>query len=317
MEVSVIIVSMNNYEVLSRCLDSIRTHTSTSYEVFVVAYLFSPENLQHLRQNYPWAQIIESNEIRGFSANNNLALRKATGKYCFVLNDDTKIESDVITSLAATFDQLPSEAAVVSPKLLFADHSLQYCGRPEINWKTYVLAQLGLWREKTVESPYTNRIGIFRTYNLVGAAFMIKTDIFRQMGFFDEYYFFCPEDIALSTALNRRGYFCYVNASVELIHYEGCSGKTHISQIKTATAPAGEKGVIRFLSGSSVVLYIFLTCFACVIAVLRSLKYRIQNKVSGDNASIMSAANRNVAAALLTRKSPKEIFVKYYNRIKH
>ena len=95
MEVSVIIVSMNNYEVLSRCLDSIRTHTSTSYEVFVVAYLFSPENLQHLRQNYPWAQIIESNEIRGFSANNNLALRKATGKYCFVLNDDTKIESDV------------------------------------------------------------------------------------------------------------------------------------------------------------------------------------------------------------------------------
>ena len=112
MEVSVIIVSMNNYEVLSRCLDSIRTHTSTSYEVFVVAYLFSPENLQHLRQNYPWAQIIESNEIRGFSANNNLALRKATGKYCFVLNDDTKIESDVITSLAATFDQLPSEAAV-------------------------------------------------------------------------------------------------------------------------------------------------------------------------------------------------------------
>lgn len=36
---------------------------------------------------------------------------------------------------------------------------------------------------------------------------MIKTDIFRQMGFFDEYYFFCPEDIALSTALNRRGYF--------------------------------------------------------------------------------------------------------------
>jgi len=75
--------------------------------------------------------------------------------------------------------------------------------------------------------------------------------------------------------------------------------------------------VIRFLSGSSVVLYIFLTCFACVIAVLRSLKYRIQNKVSGDNASIMSAANRNVAAALLTRKTPKEIFVKYYNRIKH
>ena len=49
MEVSVIIVSMNNYEVLSRCLDSIRTHTSTSYEVFVVAYLFSPEYSDSVR----------------------------------------------------------------------------------------------------------------------------------------------------------------------------------------------------------------------------------------------------------------------------
>ena len=82
MEVSVIIVSMNNYEVLSRCLDSIRTHTSTSYEVFVVAGRGAPGGRRRGGRNYPWAQIIESNEIRGFSANNNLALRKATGKYC-------------------------------------------------------------------------------------------------------------------------------------------------------------------------------------------------------------------------------------------
>lgn len=312
MEVSVIIVSMNNYEVLGRCLDSIRAHTSAAYEIFVVAYLFVPENLRRLKQNYPWVQIIESNEIRGFSANNNLALRKATGKYCFVLNDDTKIESDVITGLLATFDLLPSETAVVSPKLLYADHSPQYCGRPKINWRTYILSQFGLWHEKTVKSPYTNRTGIFRTYNLSGAAFMIKTHIFKQLGFFDEYYFFCPEDIALSTTLNKRGYLCYVNASTELIHYEGASGGERISQIKTATMPAGEKGTIRFLAGSSAVSYILLTCFTCIMASLRSLKYRLKSKAPGDNASIISKANRNVAAALLTKKTPKEIFVKYY-----
>lgn len=316
MEVSVIIVSMNNYEMLSGCLESIRTHTSTSYEVFVVAYLFSPDNLQRLVQNYPWVQIIESNEIRGFSANNNLALRKAAGKYCFVLNDDTKIESDVITSLATSFDRLPQETAVVMPQLLYADRSLQYCGRPEINWKTYIMSQLGLWHEKTGKSPYTNQTGIFKTYNISGAAFMIKTQLFEQLGFFDEYYFFCPEDIALSTVLNKLGYFCYVNASAEVIHFEGASGGKHISQIQTATMPAGEKGTIRFLAGSSSVSYILLTCFTCIMASLRSLKYRLKSKTSGDNASIISKANRNVAAALLTKKTPKEIFVKYYGRIK-
>jgi hypothetical protein len=55
-----------------------QTH-STTYEIWVVAYLFSPENLAKLRAAYPEANIVESNEIRGFSENNNLALRQANG----------------------------------------------------------------------------------------------------------------------------------------------------------------------------------------------------------------------------------------------
>lgn len=56
-----------------------------SYETLVVAYLFSKENLEKVKHDFPWVTFIESNEIRGFSENNNLALRQAKGKFCFVL----------------------------------------------------------------------------------------------------------------------------------------------------------------------------------------------------------------------------------------
>ena len=83
--VSIVIVCMNNIRQLSDCLDSIKKHTKkVTYEVLLVAYFFNDDNLKKLKDNYPWVRIIVSNEIRGFSANNNLALKQAQGEYCFV-----------------------------------------------------------------------------------------------------------------------------------------------------------------------------------------------------------------------------------------
>ena len=89
MEVSIVIVCMNRPDYLYPCLESIRAHTSVSYEVWVVAYRFSPENMAALRADWPSVRIVENNALSGFSENNNLALRQVQGRYCFIVNDDT------------------------------------------------------------------------------------------------------------------------------------------------------------------------------------------------------------------------------------
>ena len=95
-DVSIVIVCMNNLKNLYPCLESIKKYTTVSYETLVVAYLFSKENLEKVKKDFPWVTFIESNEIRGFSENNNLALRDAKGEYCFVVNDDTEMKMDVV-----------------------------------------------------------------------------------------------------------------------------------------------------------------------------------------------------------------------------
>ena len=315
-KVSIVIVCMNNLKNLYPCLTSIREHTSVDYETFVVAYLFSQENLRKVKRDFPWVTFIESNEIRGFSENNNLALRQAKGKYCFVVNDDTEMKMPVIDILFHTIESLPEQVAIVSPTLINWDGTVQVCGVPPINWKTALLEKMHLWH-RNKQKQYVNKQGIFKSYNIIGAAFLIKTEIFKKVGWFDERYFFCPEDIALSTTLNKMGYECYVNDDAKIIHYEGMSSKS-LSLVQTATKPAARRGSIIFFSEGNVfleailrILYTSITLMEFIVHFCLGAIRKCPNKYY-----VLALGEWNIIKTSFSRKSPKDIFVKYYKRIK-
>ncbi len=246
-DVSIVIVCMNNLRNLYPCLNSILKNTTVDYEIIIVAFLFSDENLQKLRSDFPTVKIIISNEFRGFSENNNLALKQAQGKYCFVVNDDTFFSDRVIDKLVEDFKKATDNVAIISPTTLNADGTIQRCGKPKYNLFTYLLYWMKLIGFYEKNSRYTNGKGIFQTYNISGACFLIKTDVFRKMGWFDERFYFCPEDIALSTTLNENGYKCYVDSTIELTHTGGGSW----SKTLYATKPAQIKGEIIFYGRKS------------------------------------------------------------------
>lgn len=311
-EVSIVIVCMNNLKNLYPCLESIKKQTSVSYETFVVAYLFSPENLEKVKADFPWVRFIESNEIRGFSENNNLALRLAQGKYCFVLNDDTEMKMPVVDRLVDSIEKTP-DAAIMSPVTYFGDGRLQSSGRPKHTMWTFLLGLFGLWKEPKIHNRYTYQKGIFQSYNIVGAAFLIKTDIFRDLGWFDEKYFFCPEDLALSTLANERGYKCYVDADCELTHFEGGTW----SLVKTATTPTSVRGSLIWRSRGSILRYAFMGglvwSFTFAKMILSAAIYCLNHS---DKNRIRLLCKWNTLQSIFTRKTTKEIFIKFYKRVK-
>lgn len=308
---------MNNLKNLYPCLNSIRQYThEVSYEVFVVAYLFSKENLKKIKTDFPWVTFIESNEIRGFSENNNLALRRAKGKYCFVLNDDTEMKMPVVDLLFETVESLPADVAVISPRSVYGDGKLQSCGRPKHTFLKTLLGILKLWHEQRSKSRYVNQSGVFQTFDLWGAFFLIKTDIFKEVGWFDERYFFSPEDIALSRELNRRGYKCYVNADVTIMHYEGMTGKG-ISRLQTATKPASLKGNLIFYGDESHIRYGFVALIFFCVLIPQFLFHWFMSLKGGnkDNHKILSKSLVNSMKVCFTSSTPKEVFTKYYNAL--
>lgn len=303
---AIVIVCMNNLKNLFPCLDSIKEQTKIAYEVWVVAYLFSKENLVLLREKYPWVIVVESNEIRGFAENNNLALRHVKTEYTLVLNDDTLFKEPVLDRLIEAMEKTP-DADIMSPKLVNADGSLQSCGKNPINWYYFLREDTFGLNNNFRRTIYTNGEGIFQSYNISGACFLIKTEFFKQQGFFDEYYFFCPEDIALSTNINEQGGKCYVDSNVALYHL--CGG-TRKSAVKTATLPAQRLGCIHFHGRNSLALRIFMRTWI----LFTSFGKYLVNLFRGDQ--IETTAQLHCVQTMLSNKSPKEIFTQYYLQLK-
>lgn len=310
-DVSVVIVCMNNLKNLYPCLDSIYNTTKTvRIEVLVVAYLFSLENLNDLREKYSQVQVIESNEIRGFSENNNLALRQANGKYAFILNDDTYFDSPIIDVLFEDFKKVPQETAVVSPSLWHVNFKKRAIGyMPIDSFPRFLFRMLGIYFPNSkYRLKYINQDGLFQTYGFSGCAFLIRMDVFRNLNFFDERYFFSPEDIALSKLVNDRGYKCYVDADIELNHLQ----QTTFSKTSCATFPALIRGTLLFRCECSIFYKIILRiCFFIKFLFVVLLEFP---KKHTEVKTLKIKRYKNAIIALFSRKTPKELFIMFYRK---
>ena len=311
-QVSVVIVCMNRPDLLYPCLEGIRAHTGVSYEVWVVAYLFSEENLAHLKADWPEIRIVESRELRGFSENNNLALRQISGEYCFIVNDDTLMRTPVIDVLLADFDRLPADAAIVSPKIVFPDGRVQTCGRAP--WTAWRYLKHYLHRvDETVPTPWSMKEGLFRTWTVNGACFLIRTDVFRKAGWFDETYTFTPEDIALGHKINDMGYSAWADAGVEITHLAGGT----VSRLEAAIKPTRVRGALQFYSGGNPFKYFLLGSIVWCVEALRWLKYLLADRSDpSSHASIMFSTARNVMRSVFTKRTSKEVFTQLYREVK-
>lgn len=314
--VSIVIVCMNNLKNLYPCLESIRKYTSVSYECFVVAYLFSSDNLVKVKKDFPWVKFIESNEIRGFSENNNLALKQAKGKYCFVVNDDTEIKMDTIGKLLVTFDSLPTNAGIVSPKFLNADDSIQMCGKEEHNRRAFFRSFYHLPQD-IKQKKYINQTGVFLTKQILGAGFMIKTELFKQIGWFDERYFFAPEDLEVARQIERKGFNCYVDSEAEIYHYEGMTSRS-LSMVSTATKPASVLGGIIYYGDGDKFWTFVIRIHQLFGSFLRFIYHGVMSKTKvsmADYHFVWKIGYKNATKACLSKKTPKEAFLYYYNHV--
>jgi len=306
LDVSIVIVSMNNLMMLFPCLESIINYTEkASYEIIVVAYLFSHENLKLLEERYPKVKIIESNEIRGFAENNNLGLKKITGTYCLILNDDIIFKNNVIDNFINTYNT-NNEADFLSPIILYPGGVIK--GRPPATATKYILNKL--FRISYIGKQnfkYVNQEGIFQTYNISGCCFIVKTTVIEELGLFNETYFFCPEDIELSTKANIKGYKCFVDSTAIIYH-------NHMSTLKetsTATYPAMVKGEILFYDKYSRWPRIVLEILT-FIGILKYLLFWILR--NNDLSEIKKRTYYNTLKSIFTNKTPKEVFIQFYNK---
>lgn len=226
---SIIIVNWNTRAILLDCLDSIAAHPpSRPYDVWVVDNASSDGSVAAVRERYPYVQVIENAENRGFAAANNQAIEASRGDYVLLLNSDTIVHAQALERMTRFLEAHP-RVGVAGACLLNADGTLQP------SWAAFpsFWSEL-LGRNIRTRTPYRTDDGsaAYLVDWVGGAALMIRRTVIEQIGVLDEGYFMYSEETDWCFRVRKAGWdICYLpNATI--VHLGGQSSKKASARMK-------------------------------------------------------------------------------------
>jgi N-acetylglucosaminyl-diphospho-decaprenol L-rhamnosyltransferase len=212
-DLSVSIVNTNSRGLLLACLESL---AGTDAEIVVLDNASEDRSAEAVREWFPGVRVIVQEHRAGFGANHNTVIRATTGRYVYVLNEDTTSEHWGFDRLVAHLDSHPRVAAL-GPKLVYPDGR-----RQDSAWRfpTPLVSALGL--------ATLGKVGVKQSHGdaprpvdwVMGAALVLRRDALEEVGLFDEEFFLYSEEVDLQLRLRRAGWTVEYFPEVTVVHHE-------------------------------------------------------------------------------------------------
>lgn len=214
--VSVVIVNHNGVKWLPGCLSSLANQHYRNIEVLLVDNASTDKSVHYVRDTFPDVRIIELPQNAGFAEGNNIGTAAANGEYLFLLNNDTVITPQSITTLVEALESLP-KVAIVQPKikLLEEKHLLDTCGAYWTN--TTALYYWG--NSKDAEDPLYQRATPF--FSIKGAAMMLRKNALASDYLFDATFWCYYEETDLCHRLWTQGAESWYIPDAIIYHHNG------------------------------------------------------------------------------------------------
>ena len=219
--VSIIIPNYNGGYLLYNCIDSIYKNISIKdFEIIVVDNGSTDNSINRVKSNFQNVEIISSNSNLGYSGGCNLGATHASGKYLLFLNNDTEHSNEWIEKLVHFLDS-NSKIAAVQPKILNIHNKklFDYAGGAGgfIDKFCFPFVQGRIFH--TLEEDHNQYNNPSRIFWASGAAFMIRSNIFKTLEGFDKVYFAYMEEIDLCWRAQAMGYKIYSVPDSFVYHY--------------------------------------------------------------------------------------------------
>lgn len=253
--ISVIILTKDNTELLFKCLTSIAKQTYTNYKVYIGdtgsnydsilsikkwiknnATNFGFNNSQFLF----YMNNIEFNFIRGFkydfSKNNNEIIDKYISNntdILLLLNNDVEILDENLFKKTIKFYAGTKNVGTVGTRLLFEDGTIQHDGIILLKNKTnkfYSWSHKNLRKDNDVYNS-NNPIHIEKVFGNTGALMFIEKELYLKYKLNDKY-ISCFQDVELNMRLllDGKDNYCFIN-SVNF-HYESMTRQKDVMDRK-------------------------------------------------------------------------------------
>ncbi|PIP28149.1 MAG: hypothetical protein COX29_02805 [Candidatus Moranbacteria bacterium CG23_combo_of_CG06-09_8_20_14_all_35_22] len=211
-KVFVIILNYNGRACLKKALASVFRMDYPNFEVILVDNNSTDGSFEMIKREFSKIILIKNSENLGFSSGNNIGIEYALERgadYIWLLNYDTEIEKNSLDFLVEEIEK-NERIGIISPVILVGDSKKIWFSGGEIDW----------FKMKSQHQEKELQKNNFNTDYISGCAMLIRAEVFRRAGLFDEDYFLYWEDADFSLRVKKAGYKLAVCTSSRIRHYE-------------------------------------------------------------------------------------------------
>lgn len=238
MQVSIIIINYNTFQLTCDCISSIIEHTrNISYEIILVDNASPNDNPTDFLLKFPGINLVRCSENGGFAKGNNAGIDVSSGEMILLLNSDTVL---IENSILLAYEQYKKHERVgfLGVQLIYPDGKLQHTARKFRSIKNEIL---DLFRPALMLMSYRKRSdlmlnqyfrGDYSTFcDWVSGAFMLfDKSLLKLLPLqkLDERFFMYGEDELWCMQMKDLGYSSYYFHETKVIHVH--SGSTSASK---------------------------------------------------------------------------------------
>lgn len=212
-ELSIIIVSFKNIEIVLECIDSISKYNDIGSQLEVILIDNSPNHEVYEATITKYTHIVAvKNENKGFGAGNNVGASLAKGKYLLFLNPDTILVEPIFKFAIDKFD---SNKSIGMFGVMLINDQLKR------NASFYLCSGGGLLRSLIIKMCNKLDFYIDGLMYVAGADMFVRHQDFNDCGKFDENIFMYYEEPDLTFRIRKIGKKTAYYKNKKIIHLEG------------------------------------------------------------------------------------------------
>lgn len=223
--VSILTVTYNSSDFIVKSLKAVIANTHIPFEVIIVDNHSQDDTLDKIRKSGIKVKLIPQASNLGFSKANNIAVKESSGEYLMFLNPDTQVKNNCIDELLH-YLKTHSKVGLVAPQLIESGKNIQRSVRrlPTIfgAFKEYYLKINNSYEDYHPTEDVPEEVD-----SVVGAAMLIKKDVYIKSGGFSEKYFMYFEDLELCKNIKKIGLKIIYLPIAQAIHKIGASAATN------------------------------------------------------------------------------------------
>jgi len=256
MELSIIIINYNTFQLTCNCIQSIQEKlTGIEYEIVLVDNASSECNPNLFKEKFPTINLVISKTNTGFTGGNNLGIENSKGQYLLLLNSDTELINNA-PKICLDYLKQHKEAGMVSCQLIYPDGRIQYNTRRfrTISWELlevfpfYKLLSKPK-REALMLHHYFDHKSFMKVDWVWGAFMLFPKTIIQQLPqkkLSDDFFMYC-EDVLWCWDFKQLGYEIHFLPEAKVMHvHKGSVSKDKWIKIRTTSIKNHAKFMKKF-----------------------------------------------------------------------